>query len=138
MGICFLDGGRMTNQKYEVGEWVFHADSGWGKIAKIAELINVDFKDSEKTFYPNGKYFEFHSYPSLLTKEQALAAGYPPPPKEKKKVVMYQALFWDHSDSTYHVIDTLFRNEREAIRFGTRKKYVRLLKENPIEIEVKE
>lgn len=73
--------------KFNVGDTVFDLRYGFGVVEPLRSspplTIAVNYKTFERVYYTNGKWYEDHLYPSLLTLEEAAKLGYFP---EKKKV----------------------------------------------------
>ena len=73
--------------KFKTGDTVFDLRYGFGVVEPLRPspplTLTVNYKTLERVYYINGKWYEDHLYPSLLTLEEAAKLGYFP---EKKKV----------------------------------------------------
>ena len=80
---------KEEKMKFNVGDNVFSANYGWGKVVSILECgdypVVVEF-DSTEEYDLDGKFYKEDFLPTLLTKEEA-AIKYPehPCPKKTKK-----------------------------------------------------
>jgi hypothetical protein len=93
-----MKNGSLITCKFSEGDKVFNVRFGWGKVVVVdwsnsgSEVFAGNFEASNEEeewdghFTVDGKIDANDKFPSLLTKEEAVAKGYPPPPKNKTKI----------------------------------------------------
>lgn len=130
----------MKEIEFKVGDKVFCHAFGFGTVGMKSDLdlLKIVFDSPEDkgplTVNKNGRLSPDAKYRVILTLEEAALLGVFPE-KKKKKVKLYQVLAVENY--VFRISNTLFEDELDAIaHYG--EEFVRLLTDNPIEVEVDE
>jgi hypothetical protein len=100
--------------KFNVGDKVFHVGYGIGTVTSsysdFTFGVNVDFDINQRqdTFTADGRLYEEHIMPSLLTLQEARDKGYDVP---KEKVKKWR---WVYQVSAEYYITEEYLTEKEA------------------------